>query len=693
MRDMNPFLSNVAVLSRRWLAVALLLGAISSPAQKMPKELKLDQVFDQPFIHQLLTKDMIQAVYLGRLGRVEEMEAIMTLVVERLPEHPVPSYNLACAKARLGKTEEALEWLERAVEGGVGNASQIAEDPDLASLKGHPRFAELMSRAKDVPQLTISQSPPKPSPVVRGVARITEDNTAWNPRVGILQSLFEFPDSAPGGEVVRGDGEARALVREWFQAGEAAGNFRDLYDNRDRGHSQLQQHEFPQMSVVEYGAEAKWREFEFGCQTLFLYNAVTLGNASIAATSSPYWRSMARRADVDARSMNALHAQYRGNHLYVYPEHKDHDPGHNGEGGGYGDVFCANTPYVLISQGSSGSDRPFLTAAALTLAAFRPETKQALAEHGLLMPALQMLFRTSRRGVQDYRAYLGGMAHPTVFEAATLDPARMVQRANAMTPDRLPPLSVLEVMEEDQGRPGVDYFHSAPAEALWTTPHAVARVVRSMKYRRRMVVSARRSLDVNDRPLTYHWSVLRGDEQAIEIRPLNDENSVVEILVPYHRRFPVQPGSKLESNRVDIGAFVHNGAYYSPPSLISLFYLDNEEREYDEQGRIRSVQYSGGNTPGNYVDPMLDVPKDWLDEYHYGPEGELTGWTRTLDEVSMEFTADGRLLVGRGPDGEPETRPVFYMSMKGANELPVLTPVVATPREADSGAGAPEPGG
>jgi hypothetical protein len=688
MTNFHSFFTGFA-FRRGWLAAACLLGALSAPAQKMPKQLQLDQVFDMPFIQQLLTQDMTQAVYLGRLGRVQDMERILEQVAERLPDHPVPSYNLACAKARLGKTDEALEWLARAVDAGIGNAVQIAQDPDLATLRGDPRYEILMERAGTVEPFAVARKAPEPAPVIRGVARVTEKNTAWDPRTGMLRCLFVFPEEAASGEAVRGNGEARDRVRAWYQAGEAAGNLRDLYDNRDRGHSRIADDGFPQLSLVEYGAEAKWRELEWGTQTLFLYNAVTLGNASVAATSGPYWRSMARRAYVDPRAMGALHAQYRMNHLYVYPEHKDHDPGHNGDGGGYGDVFCANTPYLVISQGSSGSDSAFLSAFALTLAALRPDTKQALAEKGLLMPTLQMLLRTSNQGIQDHRAYLSGAAHPTVFDGSKLDPLRMVERAHAITPDRLPPLAVLDIVEEDLGLPGVDYFHPTPGETLWTTPHAIARVVRSMQYRRRMVLSAKNSLDANGRPLTYHWAVLRGNPGQIEIRPRNDERSEVEIVVSYHERFPVAPGARLESNRVDIGAFVHNGEYYSPPSFISLFYLDNEERAYDEEGRIRSVQYSGGETPGNYVEPLLDVPKDWRDEYHYGPDGELTGWTRSFRGESLAFTAEGRLLVDPAPGGrEPEARPVLYLGMPGEDDLPVLVPVVATPREAVSAASA-----
>ena len=59
------------------------------------------------------------------------------------------------------------------------------------------------------------------------------------------------------------------------------------------------------------------------------------------------------------------------NQLYVYPAHRDYSPRN-------GDLFPANTPYILVSRGSSGSDKPFLEAIALILAGLRPDTKQRL---------------------------------------------------------------------------------------------------------------------------------------------------------------------------------------------------------------------------------------------------------------------------------------------------------------------------
>ena len=54
------------------------------------------------------------------------------------------------------------------------------------------------------------------------------------------------------------------------------------------------------------------------------------------------------------------------------------------------------------------------------LAAFRPEVKKKLTETGLLMPTIQMLWRSTNKQLKDPKEYLTGKAHPAVFEGKPL---------------------------------------------------------------------------------------------------------------------------------------------------------------------------------------------------------------------------------------------------------------------------------
>jgi adenylate cyclase len=56
------------------------------------------------------------------------------------------TYNLACVYARLGETDKALDLLERTVKSGRcrRQINWVKTDPDLAAIRGDPRFDEIL---------------------------------------------------------------------------------------------------------------------------------------------------------------------------------------------------------------------------------------------------------------------------------------------------------------------------------------------------------------------------------------------------------------------------------------------------------------------------------------------------------------------------------------------------------------------
>ena len=135
-----------------------------------------------------------------------------------------------------------------------------------------------------------------------------------------------------------------------------------------------------------------------------------------------------------------------------------------------GDLFPANTPYILVTHGSSGSDQPFLDAVAMILAAFRPDTKARLAQENLIVPTVQMVFRRSLQNVLSRDDYFSAAAHPAAFERFNLNLARMVSLANSIEPDAIPPQVRIRMVEEDLGTEGVDYFGAGPLRAALRHP-------------------------------------------------------------------------------------------------------------------------------------------------------------------------------------------------------------------------------
>jgi adenylate cyclase len=78
-----------------------------------------------------------------RLGDIEAGRREIDTALRLRPDDFVTLYNAACFHSLAGDVDSALDMLERAMPGG-GNRDWMANDPDLANLRGHPRFAELL---------------------------------------------------------------------------------------------------------------------------------------------------------------------------------------------------------------------------------------------------------------------------------------------------------------------------------------------------------------------------------------------------------------------------------------------------------------------------------------------------------------------------------------------------------------------
>jgi hypothetical protein len=516
----------------------------------------------------------------------------------------------------------------------------------------------------------------EPQLVEKNVVEVGLDNTAWDAKQRLFRPAFRFADDDPRktAGAVTGHGAAGDLVRQWQKEGTACGLFGVLYDNLDRDHSNLPLGEFPQLTGVEYSEAAKKSGIDVGLQRRVMFAQPTFGNSSTALTQGPFWRSQTRIGQVDGQATLRQYQQYVGNHLYLYPEHRDYDPGHNGPGEGYGDTYPANTPYVITSQGSSYTDQPFMHAVACTLAAFQPATRDKLVESKLLMPALQMIFRRSNKQVGSDDEYLTGKAHPPVFAGEQLDVERMVKLAHEIKPDEIPPMIQLQVVKEDEFVRGIDYFEPVPTEKLFDTPAAIARIWRSTARERRTIVTATTSYDANSRPLKFHWAVLQGHPERIEIKPLKEDGSLVEIKLQWHERFPISEGAKMETNRIDIGAFARNGVHYSAPGFVTFYCLDDETRKYNAAGQPELIEYKSLAKGGNYADPAVHTPRDWTDEYHYDDGGKLTGWTRIRGEMREEFTAHGHLVLENDSLGRAaKVKQVMYVAKaEKPGQLPLL---------------------
>ncbi len=73
-------------------------------------------------------------------GEPERAYEILAAANEKHPDSSSVLYNLACAEALLGKKDEAVEHLRRAVELYEDFADYARDDPDFDSIRTHPGF-------------------------------------------------------------------------------------------------------------------------------------------------------------------------------------------------------------------------------------------------------------------------------------------------------------------------------------------------------------------------------------------------------------------------------------------------------------------------------------------------------------------------------------------------------------------------
>jgi DNA-binding winged helix-turn-helix (wHTH) protein len=93
----------------------------------------------------------VSALLLAKAGnsrRTEDLVAHAISVGKDFGHFHHSAYNIASAWAALHRPDEAVKWLEDAADDGFPCYPYFEADPNLESLRGHPRFTALMSRLR-----------------------------------------------------------------------------------------------------------------------------------------------------------------------------------------------------------------------------------------------------------------------------------------------------------------------------------------------------------------------------------------------------------------------------------------------------------------------------------------------------------------------------------------------------------------
>ncbi|HNY67079.1 MAG TPA: hypothetical protein PKM41_16755, partial [Deltaproteobacteria bacterium] len=73
------------------------------------------------------------------------LEAFMALA-DLQPDNPGALYNIACLHARGNRTDEAVLWLQKAVNKGFTDWNLLKKDRDLETIRNTTFYRELMER-------------------------------------------------------------------------------------------------------------------------------------------------------------------------------------------------------------------------------------------------------------------------------------------------------------------------------------------------------------------------------------------------------------------------------------------------------------------------------------------------------------------------------------------------------------------
>ena len=80
------------------------------------------------------------------LGRRDEANRLLDRAIALRPDDYRTLYTAACTASLGGEYDRALDFLDRAVGAGRGDRGWILNDNDLAPLREHPRFKEILAR-------------------------------------------------------------------------------------------------------------------------------------------------------------------------------------------------------------------------------------------------------------------------------------------------------------------------------------------------------------------------------------------------------------------------------------------------------------------------------------------------------------------------------------------------------------------
>jgi len=161
---------------KRWLAferryleemgrqfAELRTAEITPPVSQMARGFRIEELEQralQPGVEGVTARRALNSLttglsfYLPRdfmaAGQYDRLAASLELALQVRDDNSVWWYNLACARARLGHEESAMEALGQALDLGLGRTDLLATDPDLDTLRDRGDFKTLLAGQSNI---------------------------------------------------------------------------------------------------------------------------------------------------------------------------------------------------------------------------------------------------------------------------------------------------------------------------------------------------------------------------------------------------------------------------------------------------------------------------------------------------------------------------------------------------------------
>ena len=137
------------VLPEDYQAAMLMASALHGLDRKMEAEAAYRRGLIAAEKHLAVHPGDSRALYFGAnaLTQLNEKERALKWAERALelePDEHQVLYNVACVYALLGEAERAIDCLEKSITHGWGQKQWMAHDPDLATVRDHPRFQALV---------------------------------------------------------------------------------------------------------------------------------------------------------------------------------------------------------------------------------------------------------------------------------------------------------------------------------------------------------------------------------------------------------------------------------------------------------------------------------------------------------------------------------------------------------------------